>query len=100
MERDQGKGSGARQSNRIQKGKGHYGQCVHPGPFAKSKLKKKEGRICALFVNLRSAFDKVDSEKMFECLRKRERNKLMAGAEGRGHIRENKEQGEGGREKG
>jgi hypothetical protein len=39
--------------------------------LAKSELKKKEGRMCALFVDFRAAFDKVDRKKMFECLRER-----------------------------
>ncbi|KAH0812093.1 hypothetical protein GEV33_010698 [Tenebrio molitor] len=39
--------SGTGQPSRVQKGKGHYGQ-----------LKKKEGRMCALFVDFRAAFDK------------------------------------------
>jgi hypothetical protein len=86
--------SGTGQPSRVQKGKGHYGQ-----------LKKKEGRMCALFVDFRAAFDKVDTEKIFVCMRERERererkkNKRIAGAEGQGDIRENKEQGKDGREK-
>jgi hypothetical protein len=31
--------------------------------------------MCPLFVDVRAAFDKVDTEKMFECMRKRERGK-------------------------
>jgi hypothetical protein len=85
----------------FRKGQGHYGQ-----------LKKKEGRMCALFVDFRAAFDKVDTEKIFVCMREREserererererekKNKRIAGAEGQGDIRENKEQGKDGREK-
>jgi hypothetical protein len=55
-----------------------------------------------LFVDFRAAFDKIDRVNMFECMRERERerNKRMAGAEGRGDICENKKQGEGGRERG
>jgi hypothetical protein len=33
--------------------------------LTKRKLKKKGGRMCALFVGFRAAFDKVDTEKMF-----------------------------------
>jgi hypothetical protein len=29
--------------------------------------------MCALFVDFRVAFDKVDTEKIFECMRERER---------------------------
>jgi hypothetical protein len=49
--------------------------------LTKRKLKKKGGRMCALFVDFRAAFDKVDPEKMFACMRKRERKKQMAGRE-------------------
>jgi hypothetical protein len=39
----------------------------------------------ALFVDFRAAFDKVDTEKIFECVRhtqrERERNKLKVGTE-------------------
>jgi hypothetical protein len=31
--------------------------------------------MCALFVELRAAFDKVDREKMFECMREGERER-------------------------
>jgi hypothetical protein len=67
--------------------------------------------MCALFVDFRAAFDKVDTEKMFECMRERERgreresetererSKPMAGAESRGGIRENKKQSKGGRKR-
>jgi hypothetical protein len=40
-ERDRGKGSGAGQASRIQKGKGHYGQYVHPGPFTKERAEEE-----------------------------------------------------------
>jgi hypothetical protein len=32
-------------------------------------LRKKGGRMCALFVDFRAAFDKVDRVKMFECMK-------------------------------
>jgi hypothetical protein len=71
--------------------------------WQKAYRKRKEGRMCALFVDFRAAFDKVDTEKMFECMRERERergrNKPMAGAESRGGIRENKKQSKGGRKR-
>jgi hypothetical protein len=44
--------------------------------LTKSESKEKGGRI---FVDFRAAFDKVDTEKMFEGMR--EKNKRMAGAE-------------------
>jgi hypothetical protein len=47
----------------FRKGRGH---------LAKSELKKKEGRMCALQAHYRAAFDKVDKEKILEC-RERER---------------------------
>jgi hypothetical protein len=56
--------------------------------------------MCALFVDFRAAFDRVGIEKMYGCMREKERNKRMASAEGRGDIRENMKQGEGGRERG
>jgi hypothetical protein len=37
--------------------------------LTKNELKKKGGRTYALFVDFRAAFDKVDREKMFECMR-------------------------------
>jgi hypothetical protein len=73
--------------------------------WLKAYRKRKEGRMCGLFVDFRAAFDKVDTEKMFECMRERERerererNKPMAGAESRGGIRENKKQSKGGRKR-
>jgi hypothetical protein len=39
-ERDRGKESGAGQLDRIQKEKGYYEQCVHPGPFKKERIKE------------------------------------------------------------
>jgi hypothetical protein len=72
IQRDRGKGSGAVQSGRIQKGKGYYGQCVHPGPCNKERIKKERGRMYALFVDCRAAFEEVDTGKMFECTRERE----------------------------
>jgi hypothetical protein len=42
--------------------------------LTRKELRKKAGRIlCALFVDFRAAFDKVDRVKMFECMRERER---------------------------
>jgi hypothetical protein len=31
--------------------------------------------MCALFVDFRVTFDKVDAEKIFECMRERERER-------------------------
>jgi hypothetical protein len=49
----------------------HYGQCILPGSFNKLKnqLKKKGGRMYPLFLDFRAAFDKIDREEMFECMR-------------------------------
>jgi hypothetical protein len=54
--------------------------------------------MCPLFVDVRAAFDKVDTEKMFECMRKREREEKANGWYGR-LRRKNKKQSEGGRER-
>jgi hypothetical protein len=43
--------------------------------LARNELRKKGGRMCALFIDFKAAFDKVDRVKMFECMRERERNK-------------------------
>jgi hypothetical protein len=37
--------------------------------LTKSELKKKGRRMCALFVDFRAAFDKIDRDKIFECMR-------------------------------
>jgi hypothetical protein len=42
------------------------------GPFNKERIEEERGRMCALFVEFRAAFDKVKRVKMFECMRKRE----------------------------
>jgi hypothetical protein len=55
--------------------------------LARNELRKKGGRMCALFIDFKAAFDKVDRVK-------------MAGADGRGDICENEKQGECGRERG
>jgi hypothetical protein len=41
--------------------------------LARNELRKKGGRMCALFIDFKAAFDKVDRVKMFECMRERER---------------------------
>jgi hypothetical protein len=44
--------------------------------LTRKELRKKGGMIlCALFVDFRAAFDKVDRVKMFECMRERERER-------------------------
>jgi hypothetical protein len=44
--------------------------------LTRKELRKKGGRIlCALFVDFRAAFDKVDRVKMFECMTERERER-------------------------
>jgi hypothetical protein len=84
----------------FRKGRGTMDNVYILGHLIRNELRKKGGRMCVLFVDFRAAFDKVDRVKMFECMREGERNKRMAGAEGRGDICENKKQGEGGRERG
>jgi hypothetical protein len=37
--------------------------------LTKNQLKKKGGKMYPLFLDFRAAFDKVDREKMFECMR-------------------------------
>jgi hypothetical protein len=43
--------------------------------LTRNELKKRGGRMYALFIEFRAAFDKVDTEKMFECMKETERNK-------------------------
>jgi hypothetical protein len=44
--------------------------------LTRKELRKKGGMIlCALFVDFRAAFDKVDRVNMFECMRERERER-------------------------
>jgi hypothetical protein len=50
----------------------------------RNELKNKRTRMYALFVDFRAAFDKLDTEKMFEYMRERERrekSKRMAATE-------------------
>jgi hypothetical protein len=42
------------------------GKCVHPGPFSKEQTEEERGKMYALFVDFRVAFDKVHTEKMRE----------------------------------
>jgi hypothetical protein len=54
---------------------------LHPGPFNKERIKKERGEDVCTLHRLQGAFDKVDREKMFECMRETERNKRIAGTE-------------------
>jgi hypothetical protein len=67
----------------FRKGRGTIDNVYILGHLTKSKLKKKGGRMCALLVDFRAAFDKVGTEKMFECMRKREREEKANGLYGR-----------------
>jgi hypothetical protein len=52
--------------------------------LTRDELKNKRTRMYALFVDFRAAFDKLDTEKMFEYMRERERrekSKRMAATE-------------------
>jgi hypothetical protein len=60
----------------FRKGKGTMDNVYILVHLIKSKLKEKRARM---FIDLRAAFDKVDREKIFECMR--EKNKRMAGTE-------------------
>jgi hypothetical protein len=63
----------------FRKGRGTIDNVYILDHLAKSELKKKEGRMCALFVDFRAAFDKVDIEKMFGCLREKEISEWLVG---------------------
>jgi hypothetical protein len=69
----------------FRKGRGTMDNVYILDHITKNELKKKGGRMYAVFVNFRTAFDKVDRGKVFECMRgrerERERNKRMVGTE-------------------
>jgi hypothetical protein len=48
-------------------------ECIHPGSFNKEGIKEERGEDVCTVCRLKEAFEKVDSEKMFECMRERER---------------------------
>jgi hypothetical protein len=56
----------------FRKGKGTMDNVYILDHLTRNEL-RKGGRMCALFVDFRAAFDKVDSVKMFACMRERER---------------------------
>jgi hypothetical protein len=39
------------------------------------RIEEERGRMRALFVDFRAAFDKIDRVKMFECMREKERER-------------------------
>jgi hypothetical protein len=41
------------------------------------RIEEERGRMCALFVDFRAAFDKVDRVKMFKCMRRRGINEWL-----------------------
>jgi hypothetical protein len=59
----------------FKKGRGTMDSVYILDHLAKRELKKKEGRRFTLFLDFRAAFDEVDTEKMFECMRERERER-------------------------
>jgi hypothetical protein len=63
----------------FRKGRGTMDNVYILDHITKNELNKKGGRMYAVFVNFRTAFDKIDRRKMTECMR--ERNKRMAGTE-------------------
>jgi hypothetical protein len=63
----------------FRKGRGTMDNVYILDHITKNELKKKGGRMYTVFVNFRTAFDKIDRRKMTECMR--ERNKRMAGTE-------------------
>jgi hypothetical protein len=51
----------------FRKGRGTVDNMYILDHLTRNELRKKGGRMCALFVDFRAAFDKVDRVKMFEC---------------------------------
>jgi hypothetical protein len=60
---------------RFRKGRGTMDNVYILDYVTNNELNKKEGRRYTLFVDLRAAFDKVDSEKMLGYMRERERER-------------------------
>jgi hypothetical protein len=56
---------------RFRKGRGTMDNVYILDHLTRNELRKKGGRMCALFVDFRAAFDKVDTVKMFECMREK-----------------------------
>jgi hypothetical protein len=55
----------------FRRGRGTVDNVYILGHLARNELRKKGGRMCALFIDFKAAFDKVDRVKMFECMRER-----------------------------
>jgi hypothetical protein len=55
----------------FRKGRGTVDNVYILDHLARNELRKKGGRMCALFLDFKAAFDKVDRVKMFECMRER-----------------------------
>jgi hypothetical protein len=56
----------------FRKGRGAMDNMYILDHLTRNELRKKGGRIFALFVDFRAGFDKVDRVKIFECMRERE----------------------------
>jgi hypothetical protein len=55
----------------FRKGRGTVDNVYILDHLARNELRKKGGRMYALFIDFKAAFDKVDRVKMFECMRER-----------------------------
>jgi hypothetical protein len=55
----------------FRKGRGTVDSVYILDHLARNELRKKGGRMYALFIDFKAAFDKVDRVKMFECVRER-----------------------------
>jgi hypothetical protein len=55
----------------FRKGRGTVNNVYILDHLARNELRKKGGRMYALFIDFKAAFDKVDRVKMFECMRER-----------------------------
>jgi hypothetical protein len=76
-ERNRGKGSVADSQAGFRKGRGTVDNVYILDHLARNELRKKGGRMCALFIDFKAAFDKVDRVKMFECMRERGISELL-----------------------
>jgi hypothetical protein len=56
----------------FRKGRGTVDNVYILDHLARNELRKKGGRMYALFIDFKAAFDKVDRVKMFECMRESE----------------------------
>jgi hypothetical protein len=55
----------------FRKGRGTVDNVYILDHLARKEVRKKGGRMYALFIDFKAAFDKVDRVKMFECMRER-----------------------------